>query len=71
MKLQDKLRHSKPDDKLRDQLLQLIEKDNQSTVEIIKYVKKDFLSKLEPFCNQYQVILNKSFVFICGLKAVG
>ena len=56
VKLQDKLRTSKPtDEKLREQLLQLIEKDNQSTVDIIKYVKKDFHSKLEPYCNQYQV----------------
>ena len=40
-------------------LLQIIEKDNQNTVEIIKFVKKDFLSKLEPFCNQYQTTVDK------------
>lgn len=58
LKLQDKLRSNKPDEKLREQFLQMIEKDNQITVDIIRYVKKDFFSKLEPYCNQYQVNLH-------------
>lgn len=55
LKLQDKLRTSKPDEKFRDQLIQIIERDNLITVEIIRQVKKDYLSKLEPYLNQYQV----------------
>lgn len=55
VKLQDKLRTSKPDEKFRDQLIQMIERDNSITVEIIRQVKKEYLAKLEPYLNQYQV----------------
>ncbi len=55
VKLQDKLRNNKPDEKLRDQLLQTIEKDNQITIDILRIVKKEFFSRLEPYCNQFQV----------------
>ena len=56
LKLQEKLRSNKPDEKLRDQLLQSIERDNQLTIDLIKYVKHEFQSQLEPYCTQYQVI---------------
>lgn len=56
IKLQEKLRSNKPDEKLRDQLLQSIERDNQLTIDLIKYVKHEFQSQLEPYCTQYQVI---------------
>lgn len=56
IRLQEKLRNSKPDEKLRDQLIQSIEKDNQMTIDIIKHVQKDYITKLEPYLNQYQVI---------------
>lgn len=55
VKLQDKLRTSKLDEKCREQLNQMIERENSITVEIIRHVKKDYLSKLEPYLNQYQV----------------
>jgi hypothetical protein len=55
VKLQEKLRSNKPDEKLRDQLLQSIERDNQLTIDLIKYVKHEFQSQLEPYCAQYQV----------------
>jgi hypothetical protein len=55
IKLQDKLRTNKPDEKLRDQLNQMVEKDNSITIDIIRHVKKDYLNKLEPYLNQYQV----------------
>jgi hypothetical protein len=58
-KLQDKLRNTKVDEKLRDQLLQMIEKENQITFDIIKNIKNDFNSKLEPYCSQYQVIIER------------
>ena len=56
IRLQEKLRNSKPDEKLRDHLIQSIEKDNQMTIDIIKHVQKDYITKLEPYLNQYQVI---------------
>jgi len=56
VKLQEKLHSNKPDEKLRDQLLQSIERDNQLTIDLIKYVKREFQSQLEPYCTQYQVI---------------
>ncbi len=56
MRLHEKLRNNnKTDEKLKEQLLQILQKDNQLTIDIIKYVKKDYQSKLEPYCNQYQV----------------
>ena len=57
VKLQEKLRNNKPDEKLREQLLQTIEKDNQITIDILRFVRKEFLSRLEPYCTQYQVII--------------
>jgi hypothetical protein len=57
VKLQEKLRSNKPDEKLRDQLLQSIERDNQLTIDLIKYVKHEFQSHLEPYCAQYQVFV--------------
>ena len=56
IKLQEKLRSTnKTDEKLKEQLMQIIQRDNQITVDIIKYIKKDYMNKLEPYCNQYQV----------------
>lgn len=57
LRLQEKLRTSKPDEKLRDQLIQMIERDNQITIDILKHVKKEYITKLEPYLIQYQVIL--------------
>jgi hypothetical protein len=54
-KLQDKVRSSKPDEKLRDQLLAMIEKDNQIIIDLMKNVRKDYNARLEPYCIQYQV----------------
>lgn len=55
-RLQEKIRaNNKADEKLRDQLLQMIEKDNQITCDIVKNIKKEFAAKLEPYCIQYQV----------------
>lgn len=62
VRLQEKLRNSKPDEKLRDQLIQSIEKDNQMTIDIIKHVQKDYITKLEPYLNQYQVISINTFI---------
>lgn len=62
VKLQDKLRPNKGDEKFRDQLIQVIERDNSTTVEIIRHVKKDYLTKLEPYLNQYQVGVAELFL---------
>lgn len=56
VRLQEKLRNTnKTDEKLKEQLMQLIQKDNQTTLDVIKYVRKDYMNKLEPFCSQFQV----------------
>jgi hypothetical protein len=59
LKLQDKLRSGKPDEKQRDQWLALIEKDNQIAYDIIKSVRKEYAAKwhatLEPYCIHHQV----------------
>ena len=55
IRLQDKLKGIKTDEKLKENFLQIAEKENQTTIDIIKAVKRDFFSKLEPFCNQFQV----------------
>ena len=56
VKVQDKIRNNnKIDDKIRDQFLQSIEKDNQITIDIINGVKNTYLNKLQHFCNQFQV----------------
>ena len=66
MRLHEKLRNNnKTDEKLKEQLLQVLQKDNQLTIDIIKYVKKDYQSKLEPYCNQFQV---KGFLVNLYLK---
>ncbi len=65
--MQEKIRSSKPDEKLRDQLLQMIEKDNQITIDIVKNVKKEFATKLEPYCLQYHVSLLQ-FIFNIFIK---
>jgi hypothetical protein len=55
-KLQEKLRATnKSDEKLRDQLLQAVERDNHATIEIVRHVRRDFLALLDPYCKQYQV----------------
>jgi len=64
IKLQEKLRNtSKTDEKLKEQLMQLIQKDNQTTTDIIKYLKKDYATKLEPYCQQFQTSLDKLHTF--------
>jgi hypothetical protein len=56
LRLQEKMRNTnKTDEKLKEQLMQIIQKDNQITLDVIKYVKKDYMNKLEPFCSQFQV----------------
>lgn len=57
-KIFDKFRGSKPDDKLRDQLLQWIERDNQVVCEIVKLVRKEYAAKVEPYCKQYMIDIN-------------
>lgn len=58
VRLQEKLRNTnKTDEKLKEQLMQLIQKDNQTTLDVIKYVRKDYMNKLEPFCSQFQVCI--------------
>ncbi len=57
IRLQDKLKSNKTDEKLKEHFLQLIEKENQTTVDIIKSIRRDYFSKLEPFCQQFQVFL--------------
>ena len=60
-KLQEKLRATnKTDEKLRDQLLQAVERDNQTTIEIIRHVKRELLALLDPYCKQFQVMINKT-----------
>jgi len=60
IKLQEKLRNTnKTDEKLKEQLMQLIHKDNQITVDIIKYLKKDYVSRLEPYCQRFNTSLDK------------
>lgn len=54
IKLQDKMRSSKLDEKARDQFLQSIERDNQITLDIINAMKTQYLNKLQPYCAQYQ-----------------
>lgn len=56
LKIQDKIKSSKPDEKMRDHLLQIVERDNQITLDIINQIRRDFISKLEPYLTQYQVI---------------
>lgn len=64
VKLQEKLRNtSKTDEKLKDQLLLLIQKENQTTVDIIKYVRKDYMNRLEPFCAQLHTSMEKLHTF--------
>lgn len=53
--MHEKCRNCTKEEKLRDQLLQMIEKENQLTVEIIRCIKREFMAKLEPYCAQYQV----------------
>lgn len=61
LKLQDKFRGSKQD----ENKYRLIERENSITVEIIRHVKKDYFTKLEPYLNQYQVYLFRLlFIFI-------
>jgi hypothetical protein len=63
MKLQDKLKSSKTDEKLKEHFLQIIERENQTTVDIIKSIQRDYYSKLEPFCNQFQTTIEKLHTF--------
>ena len=44
-------------------MMQMIQRDNQTTVDIIKYVKKDYMNKLEPYCNQFQTTVDKLHTF--------
>ena len=53
-KLHEKMRNSKSDDKFKETLLNSIEKENAITIEIIRYIKNQYLELLETYCKTYQ-----------------
>lgn len=60
LKLQDKFRGSKQD----ENKYRLIERENTITIEIIRHVKKDYFTKLEPYLSQYQVKIKPIYLIL-------
>lgn len=49
------MKSKKYEDKAREQILQMIEKDNQMTIDLINNVKSFYFNKVQPLCAAHRV----------------